>query len=75
MLAGRCLHHVFSPTRRLTTLSTAIPVIYLDRDVVVFNKPHGFKSQYYKQVLKRNCVTRASLDDFRTMMIPPCGQW
>ncbi|KAI0725539.1 pseudouridine synthase [Fomitopsis betulina] len=56
MLAGRYLYRAFDSciligdtARRSFSLSATVPVIYLDRDVVVINKPHGFKSQYYKQ--------------------------
>lgn len=76
MLAGRYLYRAFDSciligdtARRSFSLSATVPVIYLDRDVVVINKPHGFKSQYYKQVLTRTYVTKASLDDTRTRMI------
>ncbi|KZT67870.1 pseudouridine synthase [Daedalea quercina L-15889] len=53
MLASRLktpLSRLYAPTsvRRLSTVSTSppIPVMYLDRGVIVINKPHGFICQY-----------------------------
>ena len=66
---------VLSCGRWSSTLAPAIPVIYLDSSVVVINKPHGFKSQYYKQVLSMGFEARTHPDDCRTKTTPPCERW